>query len=188
MDFNPHCPDAFPGCTSCPPLPSANETWIASNFNPTSLPSVSLGPEGAYGALPVALESLNRLKCCAFIDEMSVNLTLPHATTLTAHQFLHRFYTKQQLAHHDRFQLAVVCLFLSCKVEETPRKIALVLAAACTALKTHYGLLGGKEGQGFAGSGVKVVYDKTGAVDVKNKEFTKLKGESCKTCVPYCDV
>ena len=48
----------------------------------------------------------------------------------------HRFYMKQSFGEHDRFEVATCCLFLACKVEETPKKIQAVILT-CHAVKVE---------------------------------------------------
>jgi hypothetical protein len=115
------------------------------------------------------------LKCCLLIDEASSTLRLPLPTSLTAKHFLRRFFAAQRYQDHSRFQLTACCQFLSCKVEETPRKVQLVLATCCNLLHAHAHAVDPPAPLPFD-----VPFDLAGpspVCDPKSKPFQKLKEE-----------
>jgi len=58
-----------------------------------------------------------------FIDESGRQLRLPKVAISTALVFFHRFFTLQSFTRHSRFDLAVACIFLASKVEESAKKL-----------------------------------------------------------------
>lgn len=69
------------------------------------------------------IESELRQKSCLFIEDLSATLSIPKLTTATAQVFFHRFFVRQSFKVHDRYMIATACLFLSGKVEETPKRL-----------------------------------------------------------------
>jgi len=69
-------------------------------------------------------------------------------------------------ADHDRFEVAVACLLLAAKTEESPKKLISVVQE-CYRLK-HISAKKSEEK-----SGVKI--DKRGYLDIKCEEFVRLK-------------
>jgi cyclin T len=61
---------------------------------------------------------------------MSDLICRPKLTIATALVFFHRFYARQSFKKHDRATLAATCLHLAGKVEETPRKLSMVIQVA----------------------------------------------------------
>ncbi|XP_047336629.1 cyclin-T1-3-like [Impatiens glandulifera] len=59
----------------------------------------------------------------SFLQELGMELKVPQQTIATAIMFCHRFYLRHSLAKNDWQTIASACMFLACKVEETPRKI-----------------------------------------------------------------
>ena len=45
----------------------------------------------------------------------------------TATVFFHRFYAKHSFQEHDRFEVAMACLLLAGKTEESPKKLDVVI-------------------------------------------------------------
>ncbi|GMI05017.1 hypothetical protein TrRE_jg13540 [Triparma retinervis] len=94
------------------------ERWIDPlNEDPNSLPSV------ASGEMTVEVEARERGEGLQFILYLGKVLNLPRLTWSTALVFYHRFYSRQSFNSHDKLETAIACLFLACKVEETPKKI-----------------------------------------------------------------
>ena len=90
-------------------------------FDETQLPSCirsNMKPEE---------ELLKRIKTCRFIEEASRILRLPRVAISTAMVFIHRFYAVHSFADHDRFEVAVACILIAAKTEESPRKLASVI-------------------------------------------------------------
>jgi Cyclin, N-terminal domain len=84
----------------------------------SQLPSVQDG-----SCKTVEEESLKRRKTCRFIEESGRILKLPRVAVSTAMVFFHRFYARHSFAQHDRFEVAVACIVLAGKTEESPRKL-----------------------------------------------------------------
>jgi hypothetical protein len=84
---------------------------------------------------------------------MPVLLCRPKLTIATALVFFHRFFARQSFKKHDRSTLAATCLHLAGKVEETPRKLSMVIQVVNVV--KHRG--------------------KKGPIDPKSQEFAKQK-------------
>lgn len=65
---------------------------------------------------------------CAFIKDMGRQLNLHYNTVATGTVYFHRFYMMHSFRDFPRFPTAACCLFLAGKAEETPKKIANILA------------------------------------------------------------
>jgi len=75
-----------------------------------------------------------RRKTCRFIQEAGRVLKLGRVATATAMVFFHRFFSHHKFSEHDRFEVAVACVLLAAKTEETPRKLPHVIQE-CNRLK-----------------------------------------------------
>jgi cyclin T len=80
--------------------------------------------------------------------------------------FFHRFYAVHSFEEHDRFEVAVACILLAAKTEESPKKLVSILQE-CFRLKNN--AMKNKTPQ----EGVKL--DKRGYLDMKCQEYTRLK-------------
>jgi len=83
--------------------------------------------------------------------------------------FFHRFYAVHSFKDHDRFEVAVACLLLAAKTEESPKKLVSVIQE-CFRLK-H--LSSKKSKEALAKEGIEV--NDKGYLDGKCKEFYRLK-------------
>ena len=90
-------------------------------FDISQLPSVK------DGGMTIEEETTRRKKTCRFIEEACRILKLPRVATATALVFFHRFYAKHSFQKHDRFEVAVACILLAAKTEESPRKVVNVI-------------------------------------------------------------
>lgn len=77
--------------------------------------------------ISVAEERKKRGRTCRFLEQAGRSLQLPRVPIATAMVFFHRFFAKHSFADHDRFEVAIACLLLAAKTEESPRKLTLVL-------------------------------------------------------------
>lgn len=69
-----------------------------------------------------------RRRTCRFIEEAGQrSLRLPRVAVATATVFFHRFFAKHAFQEHDRFEVAMACLLLAGKTEESPKKLDLVI-------------------------------------------------------------
>lgn len=112
-------------------------------------------------------ESMKRRKTCRFLEEAGRVLRLPRVAMATAMVFFHRFYAKHSFQQHDRFEVAVACLVLAAKTEESPKKLNTVIDE-CYQLKVR-GMQAGRistTGPATAGAAV---------LDPKGEDFLKLK-------------
>lgn len=125
-----------------------------SSFDISQLPSLQDG-------MTIQEEFMKRRKTCRFIEEAGRILKLPRVAIATAMVFFHRFYAKHSFAQHDRFEVAVACLLLAAKTEESPKKLMVVLEE-CQKLKWR----GMQAGSATA---------KAPDLDPKGEEFSKLK-------------
>ena len=75
------------------------------------------------------ISCLQRRVTAIAIEEASKELRLPKIAVATALVFFHRFYALQSFKKHPRHDMAVACLFLASKVEESGKKpIDVILA------------------------------------------------------------
>jgi len=111
---------------------------------------------------------------------------------------LHRFYAVHSFEHHDRFEVAVGCILLAAKTEESPKKLISVLqecyrlknqskraaAAAAAAKKSGSGSMDSVSGSAATVASLnlasvsddgKTKTDKRGYLDLKCETFIKLK-------------
>ncbi|EEC43276.1 predicted protein, partial [Phaeodactylum tricornutum CCAP 1055/1] len=93
--------------------------------------------------MSVEEEALKRRKTCRFIEEAGRVLKLPRVAVSTAMVFFHRFYAKHSFQDHDRFEVAVACIVLAAKTEESPKKLTTVIDE-CHKLKVR-GMQAGEE-------------------------------------------
>ena len=112
---------------------------------------------------------LPNLQTCRFIEEAGRILKLPRVAVATAMVFFHRFYAKHSFREHERFEVAVACLLLAAKTEESPKKLATVITE-CHKLKVR-GMQGGRISVEAGGSAS--VPDAT--LDPKEEEYKELK-------------
>jgi hypothetical protein len=135
------------------------------HFDISQLPSLKDG-------MTVKEESDKRRKTCRFIEEAGRVLKLPRVAVATAMVFFHRFYAKHSFSEHDRFEVAVACLVLAAKTEESPKKLNTVIDE-CYKLKVR-GMQAGRISQP-AGAAAPSSATTTGNLDPKGVEFLKLK-------------
>ncbi|KAL3808471.1 hypothetical protein ACHAXA_000884 [Cyclostephanos tholiformis] len=73
-------------------------------------------------------EKQARRRTCRFIEEAGQrSLRLPRVAVSTAAVFFHRFYARHAFQEHDRFEVAMACLLLAGKTEESPKKLEVVI-------------------------------------------------------------
>ncbi|EXC25053.1 hypothetical protein L484_021924 [Morus notabilis] len=65
-------------------------------------------------------ESHLRKLYCSFLQEIGMKLKVPQLTIASAMMMCHQFYMRQSLAKNDWQTVSTACIFLACKVEETP--------------------------------------------------------------------
>mmetsp|Transcript_1908 Transcript_1908/g.2646 ORF Transcript_1908/g.2646 Transcript_1908/m.2646 type:complete len:315 (+) Transcript_1908:59-1003(+) len=131
-------------------------------YDINELPSVKDG-------MSVQEEATKRKKTSRFIEEACRILKLPRVATATALVFFHRFYAKHSFGKHDRFEVAVACILLAAKTEESPRKVVNVLEE-CHKLRSRAMAAGRMNNQGNSPSTTP-----SEPLDPKGEEFTKLK-------------
>ena len=70
-----------------------------------------------------------RLRCeyCLFMEECSSNLRLTRLACSTGLVLFHRFFSLQSFMAHSGFEVAATCLFLASKVEESAKKLEVVI-------------------------------------------------------------
>ncbi|XP_019174540.1 PREDICTED: cyclin-T1-3-like isoform X4 [Ipomoea nil] len=66
-------------------------------------------------------ESGLRKLYCSFLQELGIELKGPQVTIATAMLLCHQFYMRQSHTKNHWQIIATACMFLACKVEETPR-------------------------------------------------------------------
>ena len=140
-------------------------------FDLSELPSLKDGSMKS-----IEEEALKRRKTCRFIEEAAGRiLKLPRVAVSTAEVFFHRFYAKHSFKDHDRFEVAVACIVLAGKTEESPRKLNHVMDE-CYKLKLR-GMQAGRISTTTAGGGKggSPPSAATKPLDQKSEEFFKLK-------------
>jgi cyclin T len=136
------------------------------HFDISQLPSLKDG-------MTIKEESDKRRKTCRFIEEAGRVLKLPRVAVATAMVFFHRFYAKHSFSVHDRFEVAVACLVLAAKTEESPKKLNTVIDE-CYKLKVR-GMQAGRISSQAGGPAALSPTTTTGNLDPKSEEFLKLK-------------
>ena len=99
----------------------------AKSFDISHLPSLKDG-------MTVEQETTTRRKTCRFIMEAAKQLKFQSIAISTAMVFFHRFYAKHSFKAHDRFEVAVACVLLAAKIEESPKKLMEIITR-CLELK-----------------------------------------------------
>lgn len=84
-----------------------------------------------YDGIPERDERDYRASCVFFLESLCKHerLKCTYLAQTCASVYFHRFYQHQSFKKHDRFVVAVACLFLACKVEEESRRISDVVTA-----------------------------------------------------------
>jgi cyclin T len=138
-------------------------------------------------------ERMKRIKTCRFIEEASRSLRLPRVAISTAMVFFHRFFAVHSFADHDRFEVAIACILIAAKTEESPRKLAHVIQE-CWKLKNsskqsmassegnnkdanlfYSDVLSPSSSDNVSPRMTQSSTDKNGALDTKSEEFLVLK-------------
>ena len=126
-------------------------------------------------------ERNTRRRTCRFLEEASRKLKLPRVAISTSMVFFHRFFAVHSFADHDRFEVAVACLLLAAKTEESPKKLKDVISI-CWRIKTQSSSLAKKSAAAANPGGASPSpgsaaeeKKKQMVLDVKGEEYTKLK-------------
>ncbi|KAL2911895.1 hypothetical protein HK105_208615 [Polyrhizophydium stewartii] len=80
-------------------------------------------------------ERSKRTKGCTFITLVGTSLRIPQTTIATACILFHRFYLRNSILVYNYHDIGGTCLFIACKIEETPKSLR-ELIATC-ARKAH---------------------------------------------------
>lgn len=78
-----------------------------------------------------------RRNCVDLIIKTGLKLQIDHLATLTALEFLHRFYAEYSMATNDRFLMSMACLYLAGKVADSPKSSRDILLAGSSVLKRN---------------------------------------------------
>ncbi len=113
-----------------------------------------------------------RRRTCRFLEEASRKLMLSRVAISTSMVFFHRFYAVHSFEDHDRFEVAVACLLLAAKTEESPKKLVNVIQE-CFRLKNLSTRRSGSS-PSVSDDG-KTRVNKHGYLDIKCEEFIRLK-------------
>lgn len=97
-------------------------------------------PTVAAGRLTAHVEARNRAYACLLLARAGRMLTLPQATISTGQVLVHRFYFRADMSTHRLLPVAMACLFLATKLEETPLKLRFVLSVFDRLLKRQAGV------------------------------------------------
>ena len=150
-----------------PPLLPSSSSSPSSTFSEKDLPSV----KSNYHT--ITDEKSLRSKTCRFINEANRILKLPHLTNSTAMVFFQRFYAVHSFADHDRFEVAVACILLAAKTEETPKKLTCIIQE-CHKLK-YNSAKRASSGSSSNNNNNNSNNNDDGVLDVNSKDFIKLK-------------
>lgn len=113
-----------PGPPPPPPPPPKIPTVPVSIFDENHLPSVLHQPN----PMTPEAERQARRRTIRFIEEAGQrSLRMPRVAVSTATVFFHQFYAKHAFQEHDRFEVAMACLLLAGKTEESPKKLDFVI-------------------------------------------------------------
>ncbi|KAH8075901.1 hypothetical protein JL720_10351 [Aureococcus anophagefferens] len=99
------------------------------SFAPPGEPTPSM--RDGYSA---SEEKKKRRQTSWYISECGLALKLPKLPVLTAQHYFQKFYQAESFKAHDRFHVAMACLFLAAKVEESPERLG-KLVATCGAVR-----------------------------------------------------
>ena len=75
----------------------------------------------------VGEEKKRRRQTCHYISECGIAMKLPKLAVMTSQHFFHKFYGSESFKRHDRFHVAMACLFLAGKVEEAPARLGKIV-------------------------------------------------------------
>ena len=184
----PPPPQRPPPPSKSPPPPSSSKN-VSSKKKNTSFSEQDL-PSVAKSGMKVEEERLKRRRTCRFLEEGGRILHLPRIPIATAMVFFHRFYAVHSFAEHDRFEVAVACILLAAKTEESPKKLTVVISE-CWRLKnramkkSNLSVSGNASPAGSDQNGANSPspstptnsssVDKNGYLDTKSEEYLKLK-------------
>lgn len=129
-------------------------------------------------------ERQSRRRTCRFIEEAGQrSLRLPRVAVATATVFFHRFYAKHAFQEHDRFEVAMACLLLAGKTEESPKKLDFVIRE-CWKLKKRARqqqqklLSQGGDSPSMAGASPTIISPSSTdniQIDPKSEDYVRLK-------------
>ncbi|KAH8098061.1 hypothetical protein JL720_983 [Aureococcus anophagefferens] len=105
------------------------------SFAPPGEPTPSM--RDGYSA---SEEKKKRRQTSWYISECGLALKLPKLPVLTAQHYFQKFYQAESFKAHDRFHVAMACLFLAAKVEESPERLG-KLVATCGAVEVENPML-----------------------------------------------
>ncbi|CAF1015883.1 unnamed protein product [Adineta steineri] len=97
--------------------------WYYDKKDLKSTPSI-------HDGVDAETEQRYRREGCRFILDLGFRLGLRSETMGTGAVFFHRFYMFHSFKQYPRYAMATCCLFLSGKVEETPKKIRDIMKTA----------------------------------------------------------
>lgn len=113
---------------------AAEYQWLFSKSD------LALTPSVLQGGLDPTEEKLRRCKGINAIYRMGEFMRQPQHVMNTASIYFHRFYMRQPLDYgtvkegYPHYEMAVTCMFLACKAEESHRKLQNVIDAAIASL------------------------------------------------------
>lgn len=126
-----------------------------------------------------------RRRTCRFIEEAGQrSLRLPRVAVATATTFFHRFFVKHAFQEHDRFEVAMACLLLAGKTEESPKKLDFIVRECWKlrrrAQQQQQKLLNqGGESPSMAGASPTAMPSPSSSdniqIDPKSEEYVRLK-------------
>lgn len=113
-----------------------------------------------------------RRRTCRFLEEACRVLKLSRIAASTSMVFFHRFYACHSFKDHDRFEVALGCILLASKTEESPRRITSVIQE-CYKLK--HSSSSSRKNHTTENSSSATNKTSNGYLDVKGQEFARIK-------------
>jgi hypothetical protein len=80
-----------------------------------------------------------RRNCVDVIIKTGLKLQIDHVATITALEFLHRFYSEFSMVANDRFLVSMACLYLAGKVADCPKSSRDILLAGVSVIDKRSG-------------------------------------------------
>jgi hypothetical protein len=150
------------------------QTFESSNdsskyFNESELPSV------ASKYYTASEERTMRRRTCRFLEEACRVLKLSRIAASTSMVFFHRFYACHSFKDHDRFEVALGCILLASKTEESPRRLTSVIQECYKLKHTSSSSRKNQSAEPSSSTNTAASTISNGYLDVKGQEFARIK-------------
>ncbi|KAK6097614.1 hypothetical protein MT418_001719 [Batrachochytrium dendrobatidis] len=119
-----HTPRRTPTHVQRPSTPLHQNNWLVSLADMQNSPSINAG-------FTFVKETSCRMKGCMFMATVGMAINVTQTSIGIACVLLHRFYLRNSLKDFDFHDVGAACLFLACKIHETPKRFKdLIIACA----------------------------------------------------------